>query len=277
MQRALRATRSVRSAAHLSSLDRGVVHPEKARHRADELHHSRRNLLVLRFHSSEVRRSGLYVILRRQRPCGPLYNDDEPPSTSTNSAVVSTITCHVRSEARAPNKVSAWTCTRRHGPRRRSRASSTAGTARPSGSPGSSRRTTKRLAARRWTAWREVVARLPELGDERPIHVYVLRATLESLATQDQLPATVRRIRPGDFEAEGIGGPAGGVTTDLPTNWEHPPTEDSALMARSRNSIRRRRRSWSSETSRACLQPRWSRRSSSRRPTSALSCTQGTR
>ena len=45
------------------------------------------------------------------------------------------------------------------------------------------------------------------------MHVYVLRATLESLAMQVS-PGKGRRVRPGDFEAEGTGGPAGGVTTE---------------------------------------------------------------
>ena len=77
-------------------------------------------------------------------------------------------------------------------------------------------------------AWLEVVARLPELGDERPMHVYVLRATIESLAariTAGDGPAAYDRE---SFEAEEHRWAGWWRDDHLPTDWEHPPA-DAAL------------------------------------------------
>jgi RNA polymerase sigma-70 factor, ECF subfamily len=77
-------------------------------------------------------------------------------------------------------------------------------------------------------AWLEMVARLPELDDEAPLHVYVLQATLESLAaritTRDEPPA----YDPDSFEAEGHRWAGWWRDDRSPMDWEHPPA-DSAL------------------------------------------------
>ena len=87
--------------------------------------------------------------------------------------------------------------------------------------------------ARRATldAWLEVVARLPELGNERPMHVHVLRATLENLAariTADDEPAAYDQ---DSFEAEGHRWAGWWRDDRIPTDWEHAPADGALSRA----------------------------------------------
>jgi RNA polymerase sigma-70 factor, ECF subfamily len=103
---------------------------------------------------------------------------------------------------------------------------------------GSSLRLARMLArdeqtARRATldAWLAVVAHLSELDGEAPLHVPVLRATIESLAarvTADDPPAAYDSE---SFEAEGHRWAGWWRDDATPTDWERSPADEAIVRA----------------------------------------------
>ena len=103
---------------------------------------------------------------------------------------------------------------------------------------GSSLRLARLLApdegtARRATldAWLVVVARLSLLGSEAPLHVPVLRATIESLAARVTPGVPPAAYEPESFEGEGHRWAGWWRDDQMPTDWEQPPADDALWRA----------------------------------------------
>jgi DNA-directed RNA polymerase specialized sigma24 family protein len=88
---------------------------------------------------------------------------------------------------------------------------------------------TARRAAR--DAWLSVIGRLRDLDDALPLHLVVLRATLEALAARPAADASGAAVAPDAFEAEGHRWAGWWRDDTSPEDWEQPPADKALARA----------------------------------------------
>jgi RNA polymerase sigma-70 factor (ECF subfamily) len=79
-------------------------------------------------------------------------------------------------------------------------------------------------------AWLSVIGRLRDLDDAAPLHLVVLRATLEAIASP-AARAPDGAVTPDAFEAEGHRWAGWWRDDTSPEDWEQPPADDALTRA----------------------------------------------
>jgi DNA-directed RNA polymerase specialized sigma24 family protein len=80
-------------------------------------------------------------------------------------------------------------------------------------------------------AWLSVIGRLRDLDDAAPLHLVVLRTTLEALAEQPTAGAAGAAIASDAFEAEGHRWAGWWRDETSPEDWEEPPADEALARA----------------------------------------------